>query len=347
MMEIKVHLWQPGREEDAFINDMVLSFNSCQGSFRMRLEAADMPEAPREIQWEKFLKLFPASDAPCVILTGIPFADNWFSHCDGRVCLVSTHGWHEIREIESLRGYILLEFCLAAAFFSAGLDEHRVDPHEAAEGCLFDMCNNKRDVLLKLRAGYICAGHSAKLAHFGATQLQVGALQMIAALARAWALGREDERRRLGAINGRRIFVVHGRANAQKDCLVAMLRRLGFDPVVLMEEAILGRTIIEQIEANADVGMAFVLSTPDDVGGLAGAAERLPRQRQNAIFEYGLFIGRLGRHRVCCVAPEVPIDGPSDLDGVLQIRYPRDCGVAAAEDAIRRELRAAGYLVQG
>jgi predicted nucleotide-binding protein len=61
------------------------------------------------------------------------------------------------------------------------------------------------------------------------------------------------------------------------------------------------------------------------------------------VFEYGLFVGLLGRERVCCLAKDGDIELPSDLAGVLQIRYtnsPNDVGVRIID-----ELRAAGYDV--
>ena len=48
----------------------------------------------------------------------------------------------------------------------------------------------------------------------------------------------------------------------------------------------------------ADVGYAFILFTPDDVGALAGELSMQRRARQNVILECGLFLGLLGRRRV-------------------------------------------------
>ncbi|MPQ87262.1 nucleotide-binding protein, partial [Pseudomonas sp. MAFF 730085] len=44
------------------------------------------------------------------------------------------------------------------------------------------------------------------------------------------------------------------------------LERIGFEAVILHEQANQGRTVIEKVEAHGDVGFAVVLLTPDDEG---------------------------------------------------------------------------------
>ena len=91
-------------------------------------------------------------------------------------------------------------------------------------------------------------------------------------------------------------------------------------PVVLHEQPNEGRTIIEKFEDFAHVGFAVVLLTPDDTGRLQDdAGEYRPRARQNVIFEFGYFIGKLGRERVCALV-QGDLERPSDYDGVLYIQ---------------------------
>ena len=55
------------------------------------------------------------------------------------------------------------------------------------------------------------------------------------------------------------------------------------------------------------------------LGSLRGAEDDLnPRARQNVIFEFGYFIGRLGRQRVCALTKR-NVEVPSDYAGVLYI----------------------------
>ena len=45
------------------------------------------------------------------------------------------------------------------------------------------------------------------------------------------------------------------------------------------------------------------------------------RARQNVVFEYGLFIGALGRDRVCCLLNKDTTERPSDIDGILYVTF--------------------------
>jgi predicted nucleotide-binding protein len=95
----------------------------------------------------------------------------------------------------------------------------------------------------------------------------------------------------------RKIFIVHGHDNEAKVEVARFLERVGFEAIILHEQANRGRTIIEKVEMHSDVGFAVVLLTPDDEGGKRGNSTR-PRARQNVVLELGYFIGRLGRDRV-------------------------------------------------
>src|SRR5882672_12504549 len=93
-----------------------------------------------------------------------------------------------------------------------------------------------------------------------------------------------------------RIFVVHGRDEEVRRALVAFLKDLGKEPIVLTELPSGGRTVIEKFEHYAaGVDYAVVLLTPDDLGGLRSAKpEQRARARQNVLFELGYFVGKLG-----------------------------------------------------
>ena len=171
------------------------------------------------------------------------------------------------------------------------------------------------------------------------------------------------------ALASRKIFIVHGKDEQNKDALKDMLARWDFTPIILAEQANRGRVLIEKLlDHTSDVGFVFVLMTPDDVGtamssysGLldeiassllhppktpvAELGERIceifkPRVRQNVLFEYGLCIGSLGRERVCMLlGGELEI--PSDVLGYGYTRFKEN--VSECEEAIKRELKAAGY----
>jgi len=67
------------------------------------------------------------------------------------------------------------------------------------------------------------------------------------------------------------------------------------------------------------------------------------RARQNVIFELGLFMGKLGRSKVCYLYTG-DIKLPSDLDGLLHIKYEKS--VKEGKEKIIRELKNAGYTLK-
>ncbi len=345
-MNIDIYLSKIEYEHQRAINEAISSFNSVQSCYRLRFRGK-MTRCPwrQSINWAAARRVLTAPlNAPCrIVVTDSTFQDNWFAHCESGVCIVSTNQWFKLFAPPCLQSYLLLEFCLAAACFSAGVRDLDLKPHYDSVGCVADMCEEKLDLLLKLRAGYLCGEHEAILRQYNVTPQQLSAIMKIIELVRAFALGLEDQKQRLGAIRSGRIFLVHGRDTTARDSLISMLECLGLEPVVIMNEPTHGRTVIEQIEACADVGFALILFTPDDHGSRIGSRQLLPRPRQNVVFEYGLFVGWLGRRHVCCVAPDADIELPSDLGGVLQLRYKRSVNELQAR--IHQELEAAGYLL--
>lgn len=145
----------------------------------------------------------------------------------------------------------------------------------------------------------------------------------------------------------RRVFIVHGHDEAAKNALEGFLTEIGLEPIVLHRQADQGRTIIEKFEAYSDVGFAFVLLTPDEIAYVATEADRdeserttEKRARPNVIFEFGYFVGKLGRDRVCCIYTG-GVEVPSDISGLLYKRYEQSVDEVRYE--LVRELEAAGY----
>jgi len=138
----------------------------------------------------------------------------------------------------------------------------------------------------------------------------------------------------------RKVFVVHGHDDAARETVARYLDRIGFEPVILHEQASGGRTIVEKIEANSEVSFAVVLLTPDDEGSVRGG-ETSPRARQNVILELGYFLGKLGRRNVCALTKGV-IEIPSDFSGVVYV--PLD-DAGAWKSTLGRELQEAGHEI--
>ncbi|WP_175872665.1 nucleotide-binding protein [Burkholderia sp. BCC0397] len=138
----------------------------------------------------------------------------------------------------------------------------------------------------------------------------------------------------------RRVFVVHGHDGEPREAVARFLEKIGFEAIILHEQANQGRTIIEKIEANDDVSFAVVLLTPDDEGCVKGG-ELKPRARQNVMLELGYFIGRLGRDKVCALK-RGELEIPSDYLGVVWV------AMDAGDDwkrSLGQELQAAGHDV--
>lgn len=147
----------------------------------------------------------------------------------------------------------------------------------------------------------------------------------------------------------KKVFVVHGRDEVAKTSLEVFLREIGLDPIVLHRQADEGLTVIEKFEKHSDVGYAFVLLTPDEIAYLA-LEEGKPdnernkefRARPNVIFEFGYFVGKLGRSRVCCLyTGDVTL--PSDVSGMIYKKYTKSIEEVAY--GIIKDLKASGYAI--
>jgi predicted nucleotide-binding protein len=150
-------------------------------------------------------------------------------------------------------------------------------------------------------------------------------------------------------LEGNKVFIVHGRDDGAKANLETFIREIGLDPIVLHRQADGGLTVIEKFEKHSDVGYAFILLTPDELAYLGSesskpeedrAVER--RARPNVIFEWGYFVGKLGRPRVCCILTG-DVDLPSDMSGLVTKRY--QTSVEEVGWAIIKDLKSAGYKV--
>lgn len=145
------------------------------------------------------------------------------------------------------------------------------------------------------------------------------------------------------------VFVVHGHDDAAKTSLEVFLRENGLEPIVLHRQADEGLTIIEKFEKHSDVGYAFVLLTPDEVAYLRADEAKLDaerkkefRARPNVIFEFGYFVGKLGRSKVCCLYTG-NVTLPSDVSGIIYKKY--ESSIEEVAYSVLKDLKASGYKV--
>lgn len=147
-----------------------------------------------------------------------------------------------------------------------------------------------------------------------------------------------------------KIFIVHGHDQALKNDLEIFLKNIGLRPIVLHRQSDKGLTIIEKLEENTNVGYAFVLITPDDIGYPVEQFQKSEKEknieyraRQNVIFEFGYLVGKLGRSKVCCLYKQKTTI-PTDLSGFIYKK------VATSIEGIGydliKELKTAGYKIK-
>ena len=140
--------------------------------------------------------------------------------------------------------------------------------------------------------------------------------------------------------NNNRVFVVYGHDENIELKISQFIRLLDLEPVILNEKANGGKTIIEKLEENSDVGFAVVLYTPDDIV-LNDNSEKYKQPRPNVIFEYGYFIGKLGRTRVALLVRD-DIKEHSDIIGTGYIKIDEHEGWKLQ---VAKELKSAGYAI--
>lgn len=126
-----------------------------------------------------------------------------------------------------------------------------------------------------------------------------------------------------------------------------MLRRWGFDPVILDELPSKGQTIIEKLEDyTEDVGFGVVLATPDDFGYPKDHEDQKAyRARQNVVLELGMLLVKLGRPKVAILLEsKVDMERPSDIQGLIYIPFKDDLQKEAGA-LLAKEMAAQGYVI--
>lgn len=140
------------------------------------------------------------------------------------------------------------------------------------------------------------------------------------------------------------IFIVHGHDDALKHSVARFLEKLDLKPIILHEQPDQGRTIIEKFTEYSNVPFAIILLSPDDIAHSKNTPNiEETRARQNVIFEFGFFIGKLGRNRVMILYKhENNFKFPSDYQGVLYIPIDEHEGW---KTKVLKELKTFGYTI--
>ena len=148
----------------------------------------------------------------------------------------------------------------------------------------------------------------------------------------------EEASQLVGTYDPKKVFIVHGHAEAVNQEVARTIEKLGLEAIILREQPNTGKTIIEKFEEYAkDVNFAVILLTADDK--IEG--EDFFRARQNVVFEMGYFMGALGRRNVMCILQE-NVEKPGDIDGVVYTIIDKAGGW---KYSLIKELKACGYDV--
>ena len=150
------------------IGKVIKEFNRLQSSFVLRLETNDFSDNSEVLHREKFFRHYGERGKYIIGITKRPLDNNWFSDVNANysVALISTDSSEiyspPFRIEDYLKSEILLSILLILSKMNIG--------HYETRGCLFDFCENKKDIVVKLHSGSICADCKARLMYYGVTE---------------------------------------------------------------------------------------------------------------------------------------------------------------------------------
>lgn len=135
----------------------------------------------------------------------------------------------------------------------------------------------------------------------------------------------------------KKVFIVYGNDPVNLSVIKSLLKASNIPFVDLKEQANNGKTIIEKFESEASsTNYALIMCTPENKG-----ENNIWYPRQNVIFEWGYFTGKLGRKNVCLLYQEngKTMDLPSDTHGIVYISLDK----GSWTDEFRTSLSNAGF----
>src|SRR5262249_55116847 len=100
-----------------------------------------------------------------IVVTDLPFDNNYFSYTGPLIALITTAGSSEKFAPPSLAAFLGREIILSSIWFCSNAtdkDIDRISPYPSI-GCLFDFCDDKADIRFGLVAGYISPKTQAEL----------------------------------------------------------------------------------------------------------------------------------------------------------------------------------------
>ncbi len=246
-------------------------------------------------------------------LTGAGWSNLFCDRIRGSgISIASTYGLEgDIIPTGKLLSYLVYYHAKNALCFLA--PDH--ESHQETRSCVFDFMKDKQDLLLSMRTGSICDNCRRRLLE-ETNELapqQFEALDTLFGEAHNLIISTSKPRVFVGSSTEGLSVAKKIQSELQHDYSVEMWNQgtvFG-----------LGRAAIEALESAVlryDFGV-FVF-TPDDE--ILHRHSKRRTARDNVVFELGLFVGKIGRHRAFIVHPwDKDMRLPSDLKGVIAATY--------------------------
>ncbi len=129
------------------------------------------------------------------------------------------------------------------------------------------------------------------------------------------------------------IFISHGASKEWYKVQTYLEKDLGHKTIELAQQPIIGRTILQKLNEEAErCHAAIIVMTGDDK-----SEDGELRARENVLHEIGFFQGKLGLDKVILLHEE-GVNIPSNIHGLVYIPFPNDT-VEATFGALLRELK--------
>lgn len=275
--------------------------NGVQNYFFFKLEddlECDICEE-QIINWKSFCANYSDYDNHVIYITDKPFDDNWFSHDETQVAIISTNSWEERFAPPSLKAYLVYQIAQSAISFEGDLNEKmemRI-VHDYAEGCMFDFCMDKKDIKLGMIAGNICPQCRSVLVRYGINEKALDAVERMLSFVRAEAIGKPIIFDEDAAFIVMRFSTNDENDNAYKYGIKQALEKLNIKCIRADNEISSGQ-LLEKVEHNIEKSR-FVIAKVDS-------------DNLNVYFELGLSMG-LDKDVLLVSEKDLVLQLPSDL----------------------------------
>lgn len=200
-MKREIPLWTEGldSEQRGQLDRALKHFHEAQQAFTLVDKGpAKLPLAKETVDVHKYFAS-PTPTSPQVAVTGRRLDDDWFCHAQQGSALMSLADWEVAFAAQADRlsadapdANILTSIALVTLLVLGNRDDVDV-MHEETSGCLFDLCANKPDRVIKMRSGFVCGSCCTSLAMGGVSTVELDAIHAVLERVRSLVLGRRPQ----------------------------------------------------------------------------------------------------------------------------------------------------------